>query len=186
MSSALPLAVNNHMAARPFVYNWRLDMFSTLTGIVTFRSSIYRQVAQDPEAFKSAIFVIFLNIMATIAAMLIKGMGEIGLGIIIAIAVITHFINLLIDSTFIYVIANELGGQSSVGELFRIFGHVYIFQWLSFIPSIGPIVADLLYLVGVVIAVRESTGLSIGKAILTCIIVRAILFFIYSYRYLNN
>jgi hypothetical protein len=97
-------------------------MFSTLAGIVTFRSSTYRQVAQDPGAFKSAIFVIFVNIMFTIAAMLIKGMGEIGLVVIIVIAIIVHFMNLLIDSMFIYVIANELGGQSNAGELFRIFG----------------------------------------------------------------
>jgi hypothetical protein len=161
-------------------------MFSTLAGIITFRSSTYRQVAQDPGAFKSAIFVIFFNILSTIAAMLIKGMGEIGLGVIIAIAIIAHFINLLIDSTFIYVIVNELGGQSNAGELFRIFGHVYIFQWLSFIPSIGPILADLLYLVGLVIAVRESTGLGTGRAILACIIVRAILFLMYYHSYLNN
>jgi len=160
-------------------------MFSTLAGIATFRLSTYRQVAQDPRAFKLAIFVVLVNILATIVAMLMKGTGEIGLGMIIAMAFITHFINLLIDSTFIYVIANDLlGGQGSVGELLRIFGHVYVFQWLSFIPSIGPIVADLLYSVGVVIAVRESTGLSTVKAIIAYVIVRSILFFVYSYRYL--
>jgi len=148
-------------------------MLSTLAGIATFRSSAYRQVAHDPGAFKSAIFVIFVSIISTISATLIVGIGEIGLEIITTVVVVAHLASWLIDSMLIALITNKLfGGQIGIWELLRAFGHVYVFQWLSFIPFIGPIVAALLYPVGIVIAVRESTGLSTGKSIAAYIIAR--------------
>lgn len=159
-----------------------------LLGVITLKAPVYKEIAEDQNATTTAaIIVVVMAIFGGILAALAMSLVGAGLpadapagsptGMAIS-TIINTIISWLIGSTVFAFVANALGGRTNIGEMLRVFGYTQIFQVLNIIPCLGTIAALVLSVIGAIIGIREASGFSTGKAVLTGIIGLVILFII--------
>jgi hypothetical protein len=143
------------------------SLVSRLTGIVTFKAPVYKEVADDPAALTPALIIV---IVVAVLVGLIGGLIGNTLVFSLVVTVVSQLITWLLGSWLLAFIAKLFfKGNATTSSMLRIMGHTAIFQILGVIPVIG-IIGGILQAVANVIGVREANGFDTTKAILTVII----------------
>jgi hypothetical protein len=153
------------------------NMMSRLSGIVTFKAPVYKEVAKDKAATQSAaIIVVVVAIVAGVVGGLLGG----GRTFIVRalITIVGQLIGWGLGSWLLAFIAKQFfKGDTDTGEMLRITGYTSIFNLLAIIPFLG-FIGSILQIVGNVIGIREAAGFSTQNAILTAIISGVIVFIV--------
>ena len=142
--------------------------------VMTFNTRTYEEIVRDPSATAEAAIVV-----ATVA--IASGLGQLfdGGGALIG-AVIAMLLGWVISAAAIYFVGTRVTGSSattsSVERVMRIVGYAAapgIFSIFSGIWLVGWIFATIIFfwlLVTMVLAIRASMDMTIGRAILTGVI----------------
>jgi hypothetical protein len=151
-------------------------------GVLTFRSPVYRQIAEDPNATTTAaIIVAIVSVLSGVAGAAVysaygsqlqtMGLSGVSNPIVFALVLILYgVVGWFVASWVVGLVANVLGGKTTTGEILRVFGYSSIFNLLGILPCIGWILAPLLSLVAGIMGVREAAKVSTGKAIVIGIV----------------
>ena len=143
------------------------SLVSRLTGIVTFKAPVYKEVADDAAATTPALLIV---VVVAVLVGLIGGLISGNLVFSLVLAVVSQLITWLLGSWLLAFIAKKFfKGNATTSSMMRVMGHTAIFQILGIIPFIG-IIGGILQAVANVIGVREANGIDTTKAILTVII----------------
>jgi hypothetical protein len=148
-----------------------------LTGIVTFKAPVYKEVAEDTTATQSAALIVV--VVAVLVGLIGSAIG--GSRSIIAAAVstiVSQLIGWVIGAWLLAFVAKTLfQGDTNTSEMLRVTGYTSVFQILGIIPVLG-IIGSILQIIANVIGIREAAGFDTTKAILTAIIAGVIVFII--------
>jgi hypothetical protein len=171
-------------------------------GVITLKSPIYRQIADDKTATGQAALIVVI-------ALLIRGFfeglarinpqtGTVSVSIVGAIvgaivAVIIGLIAWVVAAWVLAFVAKTLGGKTDTNEMLRVTGYVEIFSIvavldilllggsaLAIIVGLISLIVAILKLIGYIIGVREAAEFSTGNAIVTAIIAAIVNFIIYA------
>ena len=176
-------------------------MLYRIMGVITLKSPIYRQIADDKTATtQAAIIVIVAELVSGFFQRLVEINPQTGgatvslLGAILGaiVTVIVALIAWVISAWVLAFVAKALGGKTDIGEMLRVTGYVEVFSLigvlavlslitpalLCVVGIIGFIVA-ILRLIGYVIGVREAAEFSTTNAIITSIIAAVVNFVIF-------
>ena len=153
-------------------------LMNRLMGIITFKSPVYKEVAEDRTATSTAaIIVIAVAVLVGIIAGAIGGTGRTLISNLVY-TVVVQLISWAIGSWLLAFIAKQFfHGDTDTGEMLRVTGYTSIFQILGIIPVLG-IIGGLLQAVANIIGIREAAGFDTTKAILTVVIEWVIIFII--------
>lgn len=149
------------------------SLMNRLTGIVTFKPAVYREVAEDPAAMQpAAIIVVAISVISGLIGGLLTNnlVGQ------LLATVVSGLLGWIIGGFLTSVIANAMGGKTSPQEMLRIFGHIQVFQILGFIPCVGTIAALVLGIIGNVLAIREAAEVDTTKAVIIAVLVGIAIF----------
>lgn len=152
-------------------------MIQRLLGVITFKAPVYREIADDTTATKTAAAIVVVTSFITgFFSQLFPGL--IG-GVL---AVVTNLIFWVIIAWILSTVAGLMGGKTNTGEMLRVTGFTSIFLILGIFnvfTSLGDAAmyavivlmwgANILSIIGNVIGVREAAEFSTGKAIATSI-----------------
>ncbi|MCG3140349.1 MAG: hypothetical protein HDKAJFGB_01395 [Anaerolineae bacterium] len=163
-----------------------------IMGVITLKAPVYRQIAEDPAATKTAaIIVVLISIVRGFTQGLVQLDPNSGLfstdfvrGVISAIIVgVLGIVAWVVGSWILAFVANMLGGKTNTQEMMRVTGYVAIFGIVSLLillivllPVLGclvglmSLIVAILSIIGYVIGVREAAEFSTGKAIIAAII----------------
>jgi len=163
-----------------------------IMGVITLKAPVYRQIAEDPAATKTAaIIVVLISIVRGFMQGLVQLDPNSGLfstdfvrGVISAIIVgVLGIVAWVVGSWILAFVANMLGGKTNTQEMMRVTGYVAIFGIVSLLillivllPGLGclvglmSLIVAILSIIGYVIGVREAAEFSTGKAISAAII----------------
>lgn len=163
-----------------------------IMGVITLKAPVYRQIADDPAATKTAaIIVAIISIVRGFSEGLIKLDPNTGLfstdfvrGVIGAVVIgALGFIGWAVGSWILAFVAKMLGGKTNTQEMMRVTGYVAVFGIVSvlillvaFLPVLGCLVGLMSFIIGIlsiigyVIGVREAAEFSTGKAIIAAIV----------------
>ncbi len=163
-----------------------------IMGVITLKAPVYRQIAEDPAATKTAaIIVVLISIVRGFMQGLVQLDPNSGLfstdfvrGVISAIIVgVLGIVAWVVGSWILAFVANMLGGKTNTQEMMRVTGYVAIFGIVSLLillivllPVLGclvglmSLIVAILSIIGYVIGVREAAEFSTGKAIIAAII----------------
>lgn len=142
--------------------------------VITFKTRTYEEIVRDPSATAEAAIVI-----ATVA--IASGLGQlfIGPGALIG-AVLAMLVGWVVGATVIYFVGTRITGEattvSSVERVMRVVGYAsapYVFSIFSGLWLIGWIFATVIFfwiLGTMIMAIRASMNMSLGRAIITGII----------------
>jgi hypothetical protein len=146
-----------------------------IMGVLTLKSPVYRQIAEDQSATKTAAIIVAVVavltgvvgavVVGTIGSQLPAGVGVSSNPIGYAIqAILLSFLGWGIGSWVMGFVGNMLGGKTNTGEMLRVFGYASIFNLLGIIPCLG-FVGWILGIIATVIGIREAAEVSTGKAL---------------------
>ncbi|MCG3140348.1 MAG: hypothetical protein HDKAJFGB_01394 [Anaerolineae bacterium] len=173
-----------------------------LAGIVTLRVATYREIADDPNATRPALWIVALvslfvgavsglvrsdpndpQRLATFDALSVLEYALIGL----AFGLIAWFVGAWV----LAFVARWFGGKTNTKEMLRVTGYVEIFAlvgvlslvtlWLpalTFVTTAVLFVVSILRLLGYIIGIREAAEFSTGNAIVTAIFALLVAFLI--------
>ena len=163
-----------------------------IMGVITLKAPVYRQIAEDPAATKTAaIIVVLISIVRGFMQGLVQLDPNSGLFstdfvrcVISAIIVgVLGIVAWVVGSWILAFVANMLGGKTNTQEMMRVTGYVAIFGIVSLLillivllPVLGclvglmSLIVAILSIIGYVIGVREAAEFSTGKAIIAAII----------------
>ena len=145
------------------------SLVSRLMGIITFKTPVYKEVAEDKTATSMAAIIV---VVVAVLVGLISGLISSGRSLVYTLVytVIVQLIGWAIGSWLLAFIAKQFfHGDTDTGEMLRVTGHTSIFQILGVIPFLG-IIGSILQAVANVIGIREAAGFDTTKAILTVVI----------------
>jgi hypothetical protein len=146
------------------------SLVSRLMGIITFKTPVYKEVAEDKTATSMAAIIV---VVVAVLVGLISGLISSGRSLVYTLVytVIVQLISWAIGSWLLAFIAKQFfHGDTDTGEMLRVTGYTSIFQILGVIPVVGSIIGGLLQVVANVIGIREAAGFDTTKAILTVVI----------------
>lgn len=148
-----------------------------IVGVLTLRAPVYRQIAEDGSATRTAAIIIAIVsiISGVVGAWVISYLGsQLPAGTVGAdssnwivwavITIVLSFVAWGLASWVMGLVANLLGGKTNTGEMLRVFGFTSIFNLLGVIPCLG-IIAVFLGIVAAFLGIREAAGVSTGKAL---------------------
>jgi hypothetical protein len=166
-----------------------------LTGVFTFKAYVYRQIAHDLSATKTAgtIVAITAFISGFSGGILTSKVSSTSgpnylLGIVEAFtSVLFGLAAWLVSSWVLAKIANLLGGQTNTAEILRVTGFVQIFTVFTvflllglfdavnilvvlFVGMVIRAVTWILTMVGYTIGIREAAGITTEKAVVAAIV----------------
>lgn len=142
--------------------------------VITFNSRTYEEIVRDPSATAEAAIVI-----ATVA--IASGLGQlfIGPGALIG-AVLAMLVGWVVGAAVIYFVGTRITGEpttvSSVERVMRVVGYAsapYVFSIFSGLWLIGWIFSTVIFfwiLGTMIMAIRASMSMSLGRAIITGLI----------------
>jgi hypothetical protein len=142
--------------------------------VLTFNTRTYDEIVRDPSATAEAAIVV-----ATVA--IASGLGRLfaGPGPLIG-AVLALLIGWVVGAAIIYFVGTRITGESttatSVERVMRIVGYAsapYVFSIFSGLWLIGWIFATIIFfwaLVTMVLAIRASLNMTLGRAVITGVI----------------
>jgi hypothetical protein len=145
------------------------SLVNRLVGIITFKTPVYKEVAEDKTATSMAAIVV---IVVAVLVGLFSGLISNSHGVLYSLvyAVVTQLIGWVIGSWLLAFIAKQLfHGDTDMNEMLRVTGYTSVFQILGIIPVVG-IIGSLLQAAANVIGIREAASFDTTKAILTVII----------------
>ncbi len=145
------------------------SLVNRLIGIITFKTPVYKEVAEDKTATSMAAIIV---VVVAVLVGLISGLISSGRSLVYTLAytIIVQLIGWAIGSWLLAFIAKQFfHGDTDTGEMLRVTGHTSIFQILGVIPFLG-IIGSILQAVANVIGIREAAGFDTTKAILTVVI----------------
>ncbi len=145
------------------------SLVNRLIGIITFKTPVYKEVAEDRTATSMAAIIV---VVVAVLVGLISGLISSGRSLVYTLAytIIVQLIGWAIGSWLLAFIAKQFfHGDTDTGEMLRVTGHTSIFQILGVIPFLG-IIGSILQAVANVIGIREAAGFDTTKAILTVVI----------------
>ncbi len=163
-----------------------------IMGVITLKAPVYRQIAEDPAATKTAaIIVAIISIIRGFSEGLVKLDPNTGLfstdfvrGVLGAVVVgVLGMVAWAVGSWILAFVANALGGKTNTQEMMRVTGYVAIFGIVSILvllivllPVLGclvgimSLIVAILSIIGYIIGVREAAEFSTGKAIVAAIV----------------
>lgn len=166
-------------------------MLDRIMGVITLKSAVYREIAEDPNATGQAATIV---VVVALIQGLINGLVRVSadgtvttslLGALIG-AIITLLLGLVawgISSWILATVATMLGGKTDTGEMLRVTGFVDVFNLVSIlnllvlassalacITGLLGLVIGILAIVGYVIGVREAGEFSTGRAVVAAIV----------------
>jgi Yip1 domain len=170
-------------------------MLDRIMGVLTLKSLVYRQIADDTTATGQAATIV---VVVAIIQGLVTGLIQLNpdgtyttslIGALIG-AIVTVVLALAawgLSSWVLSAVAGALGGKTNTSEMLRVTGYVRIFNLVSIlnilvlvstalgcITGLMNLVIAVLALIGYVIGVREaaefSTGRAIGAALLAALV----------------
>lgn len=163
-----------------------------IMGVVTLKAPVYRQIAEDPTATKTAaIIVAIISIVRGFSQGFVQLDPNSGLfsgdflrGIIGAVVIgALGMLAWAVGSWILAFVANALGGKTNMQEMMRVTGYVAIFGIISvlvlfivLLPVLGclvglmSLIVAILSIIGYIIGVREAAEFSTGKAIVAAIV----------------
>lgn len=163
-----------------------------IMGVITLKAPVYRQIAEDPAATKTAaIIVAIISIVRGFSEGLVQldpNTGLFSTDFVRAVigAVVIGALGMVawaVGSWILAFVANMLGGKTNTQEMMRVTGYVAIFGIVSILvllivllPVLGCLVGimsfivAILSIIGYIIGVREAAEFSTGKAIVAAII----------------
>jgi hypothetical protein len=163
-----------------------------IMGVLTLKAPVYRQIAEDPAATKTAaIIVAIISIVRGFSQGLVQLDPNTGVfstnfvqGVISAVVIgALGMVAWFVGSWILAFVANMLGGKTNTQEMMRVTGYVAIFGIVSvlvllivLLPVLGCLVGimsfivAILSIIGYIIGVREAAEFSTGKAIVAAII----------------
>jgi hypothetical protein len=153
------------------------SLVNRLVGIVTFKTPVYKEVAEDKTATSMAAIIV---IVVAVLVGLISGLIGSGRSLIYTLiyTVAVQLIAWGVGSWLLAFIAKQLfHGDTDTGEMLRVTGYTSIFQILGIIPVLG-IIGSILQAVANIIGIREAASFDTTKAILTVVIEWAIILII--------
>lgn len=145
------------------------SLVNRLMGIITFKTPVYKEVAEDKTATSMAAIIV---VVVAVLVGLISGLISSGRSLVYTLVytIIVQLIGWAIGSWLLAFIAKQFfHGDTDTGEMLRVTGHTSIFQILGVIPFLG-IIGSILQAVANVIGIREAAGFDTTKAILTVVI----------------
>jgi len=145
------------------------SLVNRLIGIITFKTPVYKEVAEDKTATSMAAIIV---VVVAVLVGLISGLISNGRGVVYTLVytVAAQLIGWAVGSWLLAFIAKQFfHGDTDTSEMLRVTGYTSIFQILGIIPLVG-IIGSLLQAVANVIGVREAAGFDTTKAILTVVI----------------
>ncbi|MCL4505866.1 MAG: YIP1 family protein [Chloroflexi bacterium] len=146
-----------------------------LTGIVTFKAPVYREVAEDTTATQSAALIVI--VVAVIVGIVNGVLSRSFIGTLLVV-VITQLIGWGLGSWVLAFVAKQFfQGDTNTSEMLRVTGYTSVFRIIGVIPFLG-IVGAILQIVANIIGIREAAGFDTTKAILTAIISGIIVFIV--------
>ncbi len=150
-------------------------LVSRLTGIVTFKAPVYKEVAEDKSATQTAALIV---VVVAVVVGVISGIFSGSFIGSLLVTVVGQLIAWALGSWVLAFVAKTLfQGDTDTGEMLRVTGHTAIFLIIGVIPFLG-IIGRILQIVANVIGVREAAGFDTTKAILTAIITGVIIFIV--------
>lgn len=174
-------------------------MFDRIMGVITLKSPVYKQIAEDQTATTTAAIIV---VIATLVSGFFQGLVQVaadgtsavsvGAAVIGAIvAVIVGLLGWALSAWVLAFVAQKLGGKTNTGEMLRVTGFVHVFNFVAILTILGAItpallcvvglvslVVAILRLIGYVIGVREAAEFSTGNAVITAIIAAIVQFII--------
>jgi uncharacterized membrane protein len=170
-------------------------MLDRIIGVITLKSAVYRQIADDTTATGQAATIV---VVVALVQGLINGLVHLNpdgtystslVGALIG-AIITLILALLgwaLSSWVLSAVSGALGGKTNTSEMLRVTGFVQVFNLvtiltlsvlvspaLACVASLMNFVIAILSLIGYIIGVREaaefSTGRAIGAAIVAALV----------------
>ena len=174
-------------------------MLDRIMGVITLKSPIYRQIADDQTATSQAAIIVVI-------AMLVRGFfsglfkagtdGTFTVSVVGAIigAIVILILGLVgwwVAAWVLSFVAGMFGGKTNTGEMLRVTGYVQVFSLvavLNILALISPallcivgligLIVFVLSIIGYVIGVREAAEFSTGNAVITAIIAAVVNFII--------
>ncbi|MCL5999133.1 MAG: YIP1 family protein [Chloroflexi bacterium] len=150
-----------------------------LIGVVTFKTPVYREIADDTTATGSAaLIVVVVAVVAGVISGLIDSSAYGGILGNLIYKVLSALIVWALGSWLLAFVAKTFfQGKTDTSEMMRVTGYTYVFQILSAIPVLG-FIGWILQVVANVIAIREAAEFDTTKAILSAIIAYVIVFIV--------
>lgn len=174
-----------------------------IMGVVTLRAPTYREIADDPNATRTAgIIVAAVALLTGFVAGFVRVdpnnpqqllPPDFLLAIVAAVVtVVFALIAWFISAWILAFVARWFGGKTNTKEMLRVTGFVEIFAIvgvLSLLALLSPVllclvsligfVVAILRLIGYIIGIREAAEFSTGNAIISAIIAAIVNFLIY-------
>ncbi len=167
-------------------------MLDRIMGVITLKSPVYRQIADDKTATGQAALIV---VIAQLISGFFGGLARINpqtgtpnvsiVGAIVGaiVAVIVGLIAWVVAAWVLAFVAKAFGGKTDTSEMLRVTGFVEVFSIVSvlnilllggaalaIIVGLISLIVAILKLIGYVIGVREAAEFSTGNAIVTAII----------------
>lgn len=174
-----------------------------IMGVLTLRAPTYREIADDPNATRTAgIIVAVVALLTGFVAGFVRvdpnnpqGLLPPDFLLAIVAAIVTVVFALIawfVSSWILAFVARWFGGKTNTKEMLRVTGFVELFAIvgvLSLLALISPVllclvsvigfVVAILRLIGYIIGIREAAEFSTGNAIISAIIAAIVNFLIY-------
>ncbi len=163
-----------------------------IMGVITLKAPVYRQIAEDPAATKTAaIIVAIISIVRGFSEGLVKldpNTGIVSTDFVRAVvgAVVVGALGMVgwfVAAWILAFVAKMLGGKTNTQEMMRVTGYVAIFGIVSvlvlliaLVPALVCLVGLMSFIIGIlsiigyIIGVREAAEFSTGKAIVAAIV----------------
>ncbi len=161
-----------------------------LSGVLSLRVPTFRELAEDPNATRTAAVIValvslvvgFVNGIVLEAPPVPPHSIVVG-GVFAIVGVVIGLVAWFISAWVLSVVARWFGGRTNVNQMLRVTGFVEIFNlvmlvnllvlvapWLGFLSGIALTVGGLLHVIGYLLGVREAAKFSTGNAIVTAIV----------------
>jgi hypothetical protein len=165
-------------------------MFDRIMGVITLKTPVYREIADDKTATGQAatvlIIVTLISSFFTGLVVVSNGTVHASLGDAIVRAIVGLIIGLIawvFTAWVLSFVAGLLDGKTNTSEMLRVTGFVQVFSLVNVLTILGLIspalicvtslvgfVVAILSLVGYIIGVREAAEFTTAKAIITAIV----------------
>ena len=165
-------------------------MLERILGVITLKTPIYRQIADDKTATtQAAMIVVIVTLIQGFCTGLVKSTASgVSVDLLGGLAqavsnLVLGLIGWVVSAWLLAMIAKALGGKTDTSEMLRVTGFVQVFGLtgilnlaalispvLICVTSIISIVVLILSLIGYTIGVREAAEFSTGKAVATALV----------------
>jgi hypothetical protein len=162
-------------------------------GVLALRPSVYREIAEDPNAIRPAGFIVAA---VALVSGLVLGLERLAVSpegltptyttvLLIGVLVSSLLFNILswiVESWILAFVSKWFGGRTNIREMLRVTGFVELFGlviilglvgvWLpalAWLVSVVSLVVLILQLIGFIVGIREAAEFSTGNAIITAI-----------------